>query len=266
MTDFQFKDNYSFYDLVDIVRRLRQPDGCPWDREQDHKSIRKNFIEETYEVCEAIDNNDIALLKEELGDVLLQVVFHSQMEAEVGSFDIDDVANDICQKLIIRHPHIFSEAKADNVDQVLDNWDKIKMETKHQQSTSEAINSICKALPALMYAQKVQKKAAKVGFDFETTMQALDKVYEEANEIKDAVEQNDTENAIEELGDLLFATVNVARFIGADSEEALMNASKKFAQRFSLVEKAVLESGKRMSDLTLSELDSLWDEVKIKMS
>ena len=151
--DFQFKDRYSFDDLVEVVRCLRLPDGCPWDKEQTHKSIRQDFIEETYEVIEAIDNDDAEGLREELGDVLLQVVFHAQIEREKGVFNIDDVANDVCQKMIVRHPHVFGEVKADTTEKVLDNWDKIKMQTKEQTTQSEAMDSIARSLPALVRAQ-----------------------------------------------------------------------------------------------------------------
>jgi len=266
MTDFKFKENYDFYDLVDIVKRLRQPDGCPWDREQTHQSIRNNFLEETYEVCEAIDNNDSDLLKEELGDVLLQVVFHSQMESEKGVFDVDEVADGICKKLIVRHPHVFGSDSAENAAQVLDKWDEIKMRTKNQQTYGQAIDSICKALPALVYSRKVQKKAAKAGYDFESAEAALSKVYEEADELKSEIVNRDNEKAFDELGDLLFAAVNVSRFIGCDAEEALQKSTARFAERFKACEELALERGRKLNDLTMSELDSLWEEVKIKMS
>lgn len=266
MLDFKIKENYNFYDLVDIVKCLRAPDGCPWDREQTHKSIRKNFIEETYEACEAIDNNDTALLKEELGDILLQVVLHAQMEAETGVFNIDDVANDICQKLVIRHPHIFSDTKVKNTEEVLDNWDKIKMQTKNQTSITQSMDSICKALPALMYAEKVQKKAAKVGFDFESVQGAFDKIHEETKELKCAIDNNDEQNTFDELGDLLFSVVNTGRFLHIDSEEALSKATARFVDRFSAMEALALKKGLELKNLTLSELDSLWEEVKINLS
>lgn len=241
---------------------LRAPGGCPWDREQTHKSIRQNFIEETYEVIEAIDTEDRELLKEELGDVLLQVVFHSEMESEVGSFDINDVCDGICKKLIVRHPHIFADVKADTTDEVLSNWDKIKMQTKSQKTQSDAMDSVSKSLPSLMRSEKLQKKAAKVGFDWPDVSGALQKVEEETQELKKAIEDGDKKGMEEELGDLLFSVVNVSRFLKVDSEEALYHACDKFTNRFRMVEALAKERGIAMESAPLSLLDSLWDEVK----
>ncbi len=260
--DFQRKSKYDFKDLVDIMKILRSPDGCPWDRVQTHESIRQNFIEETYEAIEAIDTADTELLKEELGDVMMQVVFHALMEEETGSFDIDDVCDEVCKKLIVRHPHVFADAVADTAEQVLTNWDKIKMQTKSQKSQSEVLGSVSKALPALMYSQKIQHKAAKVGFDFEKTDDALSKVSEELSELKAAINNNDSDNMSEELGDLLFSVVNVARFIKVDSEKALYDATLKFTDRFGKVEALCKERSIDMSKAPISVLDSLWEEVK----
>ena len=260
--NFERKEKYDFNDLVDIMKILRSPDGCPWDRVQTHESIRQDFIEETYEAIEAIDTSDTELLREELGDVMLQVVFHSVMEEEKGSFDIHDVCDEVCKKLIIRHPHVFSDTIADTPEEVLKNWDKIKMDTKSQKSQSEVLASVSKALPALMYSQKIQKKAAKVGFDFESTDDALKKVEAELCELKTAIENNDEENMSEELGDLLFSVVNVARFINVNSEKALYDATKKFTERFGKVEQLCNERSIDMAEAPLSTLDSLWDEVK----
>ncbi|MBQ6626639.1 MAG: nucleoside triphosphate pyrophosphohydrolase [Ruminococcus sp.] len=260
--DFIRKSKYDFNDLVEIMRILRSPDGCPWDRVQTHESIRQNFIEETYEAIEAIDTNDVELMREELGDVMMQVVFHALMEEENGNFDMNDVCDEVCKKLIVRHPHVFADTVADTADEVLTNWDKIKMETKSQKSQSEVLSSVSKALPALMYSQKVQHKAAKVGFDFEKTDDTLMKVEEELSELKTAIENNDEENMSEELGDLLFSVVNVARFIKVDSEKALYDATLKFTNRFAKVEKLCKERNIDMATASLSTLDSLWDEVK----
>lgn len=262
--DFPTKEKYVFEDLVKIVELLRAPDGCPWDKIQTHQTIRQNFIEETYEVIEAIDTNDIELMKEELGDVLLQVVFHAQMEKENNNFNIDDVANGICKKLIIRHPHIFGDVKADNAEKVLENWDAIKMQTKSQKTRTEAMKSVSKALPSLMRSAKIQQKAAKVGFDWPNVNGALDKVIEEFYELKQAINSGDNDNISEELGDLLFSVVNVSRFVKVDAEKALYDACEKFTYRFEQVEALAKEHGINMSQATLSELDSLWDEVKIK--
>ena len=252
------KGGYTFYDLVEIMKILRGEGGCPWDREQTHMSIRKNLIEETYEVVEAIDNDDPVLMCEELGDLILQAVFHAQMSAEEGRFDINDVCNGICEKLIVRHPHIFSDVFAETSDEVLKNWDAIKQQTKHQKTVTEKLNAIPPSLPALMRACKAGEKAAKVGFDFPTPGDAMKKVYEEAREVETA----DSDAVSEEIGDLLFAAVNVARKHGVDPEEALYRATDKFIGRFSAVEKAVSDSGRRMEELSMAELDGIWDGVK----
>ena len=252
------KGGYTIYDLVEIMKILRGEGGCPWDREQTHMSIRKNLIEETYEVVEAIDNDDPVLMCEELGDLILQAVFHAQMSAEEGGFDINDVCNGICEKLIVRHPHIFSDVVADTSDEVLKNWDAIKQQTKHQKTVTEKLNAIPPSLPALMRACKAGEKAAKVGFDFPTPGDAMKKVYEEAREVETA----DSDAVSEEIGDLLFAAVNVARKHGVDPEEALYRATDKFIGRFSAVEKAVSDSGRRMEELSMAELDGIWDGVK----
>ena len=209
MVDFTFKEKYTYEDLLEIMRILRCPEGCVWDREQDHKSIRRSFIEETYEAVEAIDNDDPVLLQEELGDVLLQVVFHAQIEAEAGRFTMDDVADGICKKMIYRHPHVFGSVEVKNSDEVLTNWDALKQKEKHQKSTTETLESVARSLPGLIRAEKVQHKAAKVGFDWDEISGALDKVREETAEVARAIDGDGDPS--EELGDLLFAVVNVAR-------------------------------------------------------
>lgn len=263
MVDFEFKSNYNVNDLVQIMMLLRSPGGCPWDAEQTHESIRKNLIEETYEVIEAIDNKNRELLCEELGDLMMQIVFHSQMEEEAGTFTFDDVCDGICKKLIIRHPHVFGETVVNSVGDVLDNWDAIKRQTKGQKSTGESMASVPRQLPALMRAEKLQHKAAKVGFDWSDVSGALDKVSEEAAELKAAIEAGDNANQYEELGDLLFSAVNVSRFIDCDPEEALTSASDKFLARFIKVEQLAAERGIDMKAASLEELDALWDEAKL---
>ena len=260
--NFNFKERYDVNDLIDIVKILRSPGGCPWDIEQDHKSIRRDFLEETYEVIEAINKEDRDGLLEELGDVLLQVVFHAQIEREKNSFDLNDVADGVCKKMIERHPHVFGNVNAETSEQVLENWDVIKKQTKQQKSQTESMLSIPREFPALMRADKVQKKAAKVGFDWDSVEGAFDKVSEELEELKEAVTMGVVENANEELGDLLFSVVNVSRFISVDSEEALTKATDKFIDRFSKVEKMAEEKGINMKETELSELDKLWDEAK----
>lgn len=260
--NFNFKERYDVNDLIDIVEILRSPGGCPWDIEQDHKSIRRDFLEETYEVIEAINKEDRDGLLEELGDVLLQVVFHAQIEREKNSFDLNDVADGVCKKMIERHPHVFGNVNAETSEQVLENWDVIKKQTKSQKSQTESMLSIPREFPALMRADKVQKKAAKVGFDWDSVEGAFDKVSEELEELKEAVTMGVVENANEELGDLLFSVVNVSRFISVDSEEALTKATDKFIDRFSKVEKMAEEKGINMKETDLTELDKLWDEAK----
>lgn len=262
MVDFEKKDKYNFDDLLRIMEILRAPDGCMWDREQDHQSIRRNFIEETYEVCEAIDEQDTEHLKEELGDVLLQVVFHTQMEKEKGVFDIGDVADGICKKLIYRHPHIFGSVEVGSSEEILRNWDELKRKEKHQETDTSALESVAKSLPGLIRAEKLQKKAAKVGFDWENAQGALKKVEEELDEVKQAMAgSGDPE---EEIGDLLFAAVNVARHLKVDPEGAMEKTCNKFIRRFADMEQQAKEENKVLSNLPLAELDALWNRSKEK--
>lgn len=260
--NFEFKENYNVYDLVDIIKILRGEGGCPWDMVQTHESIRKDFIEETYEVIEAINKQNSDMLREELGDVLMQVVFHAQIETEKGVFNIDDVADEICKKMIIRHPHVFGDVNAETVDDVLTNWDAIKRKTKGQKSTSEAIDSIPRELPALMRAAKVQHKASKAGFDWKEVSGALDRLSDEVEELKQAVKGGVQSEISDELGDVLFSAVNVSRFVNAEAEEALTGSTDKFVSRFKKVEKMAEERGINMQETELDILDELWDEAK----
>ncbi len=251
---------YSFDDLITVVELLRSEGGCPWDREQTHKSIRNDFIEETYEVIEAIDTEDPVLLREELGDVLLQVVFHARIEEERDVFSMDEVANDICAKLIHRHPHVFGTLEVENSAEVLRNWEAIKGEEKQRITMTDKLRAIPPMYPALMRAQKVGKKAAC--FDFETTEAVWDKLDEEIAEVKAAAAGGDKDAVAEELGDLLLTVTSLARKLGVKSEEALYHATNKFIDRFELVENAVLAEGKSMDELTMPELDAIWDRIK----
>ncbi len=260
---FTFKDKYDFNDLVEIIRILRAPGGCPWDREQTHDSIRENFLEETYEVLEAIDTNNPALLREELGDVLLQIVLHSDMAKDEKLFTIDDVCNDISEKLIIRHPHVFGDVTVSSTGEVLKNWDDIKRQTKSQKNQSEAMAAIPATYPALMKAQKVQSKAKKAGFDWNNADGAFLKISEETAELRQALNTGNKADIEDELGDLLFSAVNVARFCGCDAETALERATKKFAARFTIVERLAQEKGIDMKNSSLEMLDSLWEEAKL---
>lgn len=260
--EFVLKDKYNMDDLVAIIKVLRAPGGCPWDREQTHESIKKNFIEETYEVVEAINKQSIDMLREELGDVLLQIVLHSEMESENGNFTFDDVANDIVQKLVVRHPHVFGEVVANNTAEALNSWDAVKLKTKGQKNQTESMLSVPRELPALMRAQKIQHKAAKIGFDWDNVGGAVDKLYEEIDELKTAMEQGKRLDIEDEFGDVLFSCVNIARFIDVDSEEALTASTDKFMSRFSLVEQMASEQGIDMKSSSIEELDKLWDKAK----
>lgn len=259
---FVFKDNYNIDDLIEIVSILRSENGCPWDKVQTHESIRKDFIEEVYEVIEAIDLKDTNLLKEELGDVLLNTVFHAQIETENKNFTFDDVCNDICQKMIIRHPHVFGNVSADTTEKVLSNWDKIKMDTKGQTTYTETLESVAKSLPALMRAEKVGKRASKVNLDFANTENTLKSVQSELDELTQAINTNNQDDIYEEFGDLLFSCTNLARKLGIDSERALFDATNKFINRFSKVEDLSRSNGNDLKSLDINQLDALWQKAK----
>lgn len=257
------KEVYTFEDLVSVVEVLRSEGGCPWDMEQDHHSIRDDLIEETYEVIEAIDNDDPVLLREELGDVMLQVVFHARIEAEEGRFDIDDVANDICVKLIHRHPHVFGDLSVSGSDQVLSNWEKIKSDEKERVTVTDKLKAIPPMLPALMRAAKVGKKASC--FDFATAEDVMDKIAEEMVEVSEAMQEGDKSAIEEEIGDLLLSVTSLCRKLGVKPEQALQNATDKFICRFEQIENEVIKSGKDINSMEMSELDQLWDEIKHKI-
>lgn len=260
--DFEFKDSYDIYDLIRLVNVLRAPGGCPWDREQTHESIKKNFIEETYEVIEAINKNDTNGLREELGDILLQVALHCEMEREKGSFDFNDVANEICQKLIVRHPHVFGSVVAKNGKEALESWDAVKLKTKGIKKQSDSMQKVPRELPALMRAQKIQQKAASAGFDWDEPAGAIDKLYEEIDELLSALPGNEQREIEAEFGDVLFSCVNISRFIGVDSEEALTASTDKFINRFTLVETLAREQNIDMKTADIDTLDFLWEKAK----
>lgn len=265
MVEFEFKDRYNIDDLVEIVKLLRSPGGCPWDIEQTHSSIRMDFIEEVYEAIEAIDNGDPELLREELGDVLLQVVFHAQIEREKGTFDLNDVCDEVCKKMIIRHPHVFGEVEVSDTGEVLKNWEAIKQNTKGQTTFTETLESVAVSLPALIRAQKVGKRAAKSGMDFADAQSALKNIYGELDELSTAADSGKSEEIAEELGDVLFSCVNAARKLGVNSEECLTAATEKFIRRFAAVEEIVKSRGKNMNDYTTAELDEIWNDIKHKI-
>lgn len=251
-----------FYDFIDIVEILRGDNGCPWDKEQTHESIKSALIEESYEVLDAINKEDDVALIEELGDVLLQVVFHATIGKEEGYFNINDIIDGIIRKMINRHPHVFDQKNVDTSLEVINNWEEIKKREKKLDSVTEEMYSIAKALPALTRAYKIQKKAEKVGFDWDNVDEAMKKVEEELNEIRE-VYNNQERSIIEgEVGDLLFSCVNVARFLQVDSELALGSTIEKFIRRFSYIEEKVVKNNKNLKDMSLEEMDELWNEAK----
>lgn len=264
ISDFILKKEFTIQDLLSIMQILRSDIGCPWDKEQNHSSIRKNFIEETYEVCEAIDNDDMELLKEELGDVLLQVVFHSQMEAESNTFSFSDVVNDICKKLIVRHPHVFGNVEVSNSSEVLDNWQNIKQKTKGQTTALETLLSVPRQLPALMRSQKIQGRAQKAnqGFGCSSPQNALGDLKGEVGELEFAVLEKNIDSVADELGDVMFASVNVAQSFGLDAEELLTRSCDKFIKRFNYVESLAKENDVKLQNVGAEQLDAFWKKSK----
>lgn len=257
------KERYDFHDFVDIMATLRAPGGCPWDAEQTHESIRDNFIEETYEVIEAIDNGDKKLLCEELGDVMMQVLFHARIEEEQGSFNIDDVIDGVSRKLVHRHPHVFGDVFADTPEKVLENWDKIKSKEKSRETVTSKLRSVPKQLPALMRAEKVGKKAKC--FDFPDAEAVFLKLDEEKAELYEAFKKGTHDEIFEETGDLLLTVTSLSRNLGVVSERALNAATDKFIDRFEAVEKEVIAENKDINTLGMTELDKIWDKNKQKV-
>ena len=245
--------------LVDVVKALRAPHGCPWDQKQTHESLRRYFIEETYEVVDAIDNKDMDNLREELGDVLLQVVFHSQLAEEAGQFTLEDVINDVTQKMIRRHPHVFN--RENNEKTYI--WDELKAQEKRNIQNS-VLDGVSKGLPALVAAYKLQEKAAKLGFDWDELDPVWAKVSEEMDEFKEAIAQEDRENMEKEAGDVLFSLINLLRWYKISGENALNRTNTKFRQRFLHVEACVNQSDRSWEDFSLAELDAFWEEAKVQ--
>lgn len=263
MVDFQCKSRYDWVDFLRVMALLRAPGGCPWDAQQTHDSIRRNFLEETYEVLDALDHDDASAMCEELGDVLMQVAFHAQIETERGRFTMEDVVNGVTQKLVYRHPHVFGTAKADTGEEVLVNWEALKRKEKGQHSTADAIEAVPHTLPALWRAEKLQTKTAKAGFDWNDPAGALLKLEEEVRELRQAVEGGQSVNTPhgvrEEAGDVLFMAAKIAQMFAVDPEDALHGACDKFAQRFRYVESA---AGKPLADCSQEELLALWKDAK----
>ena len=258
------KPHYGIEDLLQIMQVLRSENGCPWDKEQTHQSIRQDFLEECYEAVEAIEADSVPMMREELGDVLLQVVFHCQIEAEQSHFTFDDICDEVCRKLVVRHPHVFGDVNADTSEEVLKNWDSIKQETKQQKTAAETLDGVCKALPALMYAQKLGKRAGRAGMDWRSAEDAFQYIRKETDELAEAMQSGQQEQIEEELGDLLFSCVNTARHLHIDAETALRAAAEKFRRRFAQTEQLVTADGKEMSALPIEELDRYWDIAKQK--
>ena len=259
MLRFEGRDFYTLADFVRLISFLRSEDGCPWDRVQTHESIRRNFLEEVYEACEAMDEGDLPHMREELGDVLMQVLFHTDIEREAGHFDIDDVADAACKKLIDRHPHVFGTPEQRKQPQ---DWEAEKRRERGQTTTAEAMDGVSRALPALWRSDKVQRKAAAVGYEWPNTEMAFEKLPEELGEVREAIALGDPDKMEDELGDLLFATVKLARFLNVDPEKALHRSCDKFIRRFAGVEQAAIREDREIRDMTLEELLTLYKAVK----
>lgn len=253
--------NQEIKPLLDVMDRLLGENGCPWDREQTHQSLRRNLLEESHEVIEAIDEGDMPHLKEELGDLLLQVVFHAKLAEKSGDFTFQEVVDGITAKLKRRHPHIFGDVQADNAEQVLTNWEEIKKQEKGQTGEQSIMSDLPPTLPALIKAEKIQQKAHRVGFDWEDIEGPKAKIHEELAEIEAALAGDG--NVEEELGDLLFSVVNLARFLQVDPERALTMTTNKFIMRFKAMERKIMLDKKAFGDYTVKELDMIWNEVKV---
>lgn len=260
MINFVRKPQYGYEDLLEIIRLLRSEDGCPWDKAQTHQSIRRGLLEEAYEAAEAIDNDDPVLLKEELGDVLMQVVFHADIESDAGRFTIDDVCDGVVKKLLFRHPHVFGSQREDSPESALVSWDKLKRQEKGQKTVADSMDSVARSLPGLWRAEKLQNKAASAGFEWPDVQGALDKLEEEVAELRRAVEEDG--DVPEELGDVLFAAVKVGRFCACDPEDAVNGTCEKFIRRFRAVENGAAAQGREVSQLSLEEMTALWNEAK----
>jgi tetrapyrrole methylase family protein/MazG family protein len=250
--------------LADIIALLRSEDGCAWDREQSHKSIRSCLLEEAYEAADAIDKEDFDNLEEELGDVLLQVVFHANLASEEKKFDLCSIANKESEKMIRRHPHVFLNKNSESIDKVLEKWENVKRKERGTSTHTDSMMNVPDALPALIRSYKIQKKAAEVGFDWDDVSEAFSKVKEETAEILEIYQGDDDSKKMEEVGDLLFAVVNVARFLGVNPEEALNFTSSKFINRFGFIEKSAKLQGKQLENMTLEEMDKLWEDAKAR--
>lgn len=254
----------NFGDLLDIIHTLCSEHGCEWDRKQSHDSLKAYLIEEAYEVLEAIDNHDANTLKEELGDVLYQILFHCELSQKEKEFNINDVILEISEKMKRRHPHVFSDVKVKGVGEIIDNWDKIKKSEKDKQTRKSITDGIPLALPALQKAQKLQRKIAKVGFEWDSVDGVIAKIEEELNEVREALAEQDQGKISEEIGDLMFAVVNLSRYVGKEAEYLLHDAVKKFTNRFKQVEEELRKNHKSFKESSLEEMEALWNKAKNK--
>ena len=264
MSDHNFSDKAGeeFAELIRVIEKLRGPDGCPWDRRQTHETLRKYLIEESYEVVEAIEHGSPAKLREELGDVMLQVLLHAEISRQEGGFDIGDVCRILREKLVRRHPHVFGEVEVAGVDEVLHNWEEIKAGEPGYEDRRSILDGVPKSLPALMRAMEISKRAVRVGFEWPEVGGVLDKLQEEMDELKREIQAGDSERAAQEIGDLLFTVVNLARFLDADPEEALRETITRFSERFRKIESHAKERGRSLKDMSLEEMDAVWNEAK----
>lgn len=262
MNNFKIKEKYNVEDFREIMAMLRSPGGCPWDAEQTHESIRRNVIEEAYELAAAIDSGDNENLREELGDLLMQVIFHCRIEEEKGNFDLNDVADVACQKLVFRHPHVFGDMVCENSEEVLKTWDEVKRIEKAQKTVTSTMEGVAETLPALWRAEKVQKKAAVTGFEWPDVSYAMAKVREETEELAGGIAVGNADNIEEELGDLLYAAVNVARHTGVDPEKALHRACEKAINRFRYMEEKAASDGKKLEEMPLAEMEKYYQSAR----
>jgi tetrapyrrole methylase family protein/MazG family protein len=264
MVNFQYKEKYDIEDFRVIIALLRSEEGCPWDKVQTHESIRRGLLEESYEVVTAINHQDMDNLREELGDLQMQVLFHAQIETEKGGFTFEDVCDEACKKLIRRHPHVFGDVSADTPEDVLVTWDAVKRQEKSQKTTARAMADVADALPALWRAEKIQSKAHKEGFDWPDYHGARDKLDEELGELDEAIANG--KNIEEELGDVLAAAVNLARLLDIDPEKALNGSSDRFIQRYTRMEELAEDKGTTLADLSLEDKEALWQQAKRDLS
>lgn len=253
---------FTLEEFKKIIAKLRAEDGCPWDRVQTHESLKDCMLEEAYETVDAINHNDKENLKEELGDMLLQIYLHAQISSEAGEFELEDVVDGIARKMLRRHPHVFGQAAAETAEEVLVNWDAIKKKEKGQKSVSEGLKGVAKALPANVRAAKVQKKAAAVGYDFASVDDVKAKVYEELHELESAMASGSEKEIFKEFGDVMFSMVNLSRFLGVNAENSLTNATEKFINRLDNAEILAKNQGMDLAGMTAEQLDKLWEAVK----